>query len=412
MRRILSIIISLSVFFFIFQSTVSAATTKTIIHPDLATSFPDVVEDPSRWFLYNDENDTIDSSLGTFVDDPTPAPAGNGSLKISVSGSQRRNIATYQFGGTPLAEITNLRYHTYNPSAGNGGGVDRAGYLQFNVDFNASDTWQRRLIFLPRENGAVVQDTWQEWDAINNGDAVWGWSGYFSNGGKWPDGNTTQYRTWSDLIAAFPSIRVRVTDSWLGIRVGEPYTNGYTEYIDAFVWGDASGVTTFDFEPALDPPTTIDQCRSGKWKQYNNPPFQRQGTCIQYVLDHAYTIKGSPSFPSQDTTAHTTIRLKTAHNAGIFRYVDKNGDRFLVHISSVKSDGESVWFAGKIKHTNNPVWKNKWIFAKGQDKRHLDNQIWLSITDQTTATAGVESMTIPVDGPFAISRGGIHINNR
>ncbi len=204
---------------------------------DMATSFSDVIADPSKWFFYNDETDQIDNSLGSFVSGPATAPYGSGSVQISVSGTQRRNLATYQFSGMPLADINVLAFSTYNPSAGNGGSANRTAYLNFNVDFDGSDTWQRRLIFTP-PSGAVAQNTWQEWDCIDGGNAIWRWSG-----GTFP-GTSVTSMTWSDLLATYPSIRVRVTDSWLGIRVGSPYASGYTENIDGF----RLNAKTFDFD--------------------------------------------------------------------------------------------------------------------------------------------------------------------
>lgn len=204
---------------------------------DMATSFNDVAADPSKWFFYNDETDQIDNSLGSFVAGPSTAPYGTGSVQISVSGTQRRCLATYQFAGMPLADISVLAFSTYNPSAGNGGAANRSGYLNFNVDFDGSDTWQKRLIFTP-PSGAVTQDTWQEWDCIDGGNAVWRWSG-----GTFP-GTSVTSMTWSDLLSTYPGIRVRVTDSWLGIRVGSPYANGYTENLDGFRLNG----NTFDFD--------------------------------------------------------------------------------------------------------------------------------------------------------------------
>ncbi|MBS1793305.1 MAG: hypothetical protein JSS81_05595 [Acidobacteria bacterium] len=203
------------------------------------------------WVFYNDETDKIDPTLGKFVTGPGTAPLGTGGVQISVSGTQRRNLATYQFSGTPLANITTLKFSTYNPSAGNGGSADRSGYLNFNVDFNGSDTWQRRLIYVPSQNGTVVQNTWQEWDAINGGAALWSYSGP-----AWPIGvggggePGTTLKTWSQVLSQYPGVRIRVTDSFLGIRVGEPYADGYTENIDAFKFGTGAGTTFFDFEPA------------------------------------------------------------------------------------------------------------------------------------------------------------------
>jgi hypothetical protein len=193
----------------------------------MAASFAAVAADPTKWFFYNDENDQIDASLGSMVAGPGTAPAGAGSAQISVTGTQRRNLATYRFSGTPLANITVLRFSTYNPSAGNGGSANRSGYLNFNVDFNGSDTWQ-------------------EWDAINGGTAMWSYSG-----ATWPSTATpgTTLRSWNDIVTSYPGIRIRVTDSWLGVRVGEPYADGYTENIDAFKFGTSAGTVKFDFEP-------------------------------------------------------------------------------------------------------------------------------------------------------------------
>ncbi len=252
---------------------------------DMATSFADVLAEPTSWFFFNDEDNTIDDSLGTFVTGPGTPPAGEDSVQISVSGTQRRNLATYQFSGTPLADITELGYSTHNPSAGNGGSANRSAYLQFNVDFDGSDTWQRRMIFLPADNGTIVQDSWQAWDALDGGTALWRYSGP-----TWPGTviSGTTPRTWNDILASYPGVRVRVSDSWLGMRVGEPYGDGYTENIDKFVLGTAAGVTTFDFEidAPIAVPSSADDCKNGGWQDVfraDGSDFKNQGLCIRYV---------------------------------------------------------------------------------------------------------------------------------
>lgn len=233
--------------------------TVVVHQSDLAANLADVSSNPTKWFFYNDENDTIDNSLGSMVTGPATPPLGTGSAQISVTGTQRRNLATYQFSGTKLGDITTLMFSTYNPSAGNGGSATRSAYLNFNVDFNGTDTWQRRLVFVPNQNGAVTQDTWKAWDAIQGGNAKYTYSGT-----TWPTPVTgphagmagvsgTTPRTWNDLLADYPGIRIRVTDSWLGLRVGEPYADGYTENLDKFVLGTASQTTTFDFDPTPAP---------------------------------------------------------------------------------------------------------------------------------------------------------------
>ncbi len=231
-----------------------AANTTVVVTPaDMATSIGDVLSDPTKWFFYNDETDVIDNTLGSFVVGPVTPPEGSDSVQISVTGTQRRNLATYQFSGTVLEDIVELKFSTYNSSLGNGGSVNRSGYLNFNVDFNGTDTWQNRLVFLPSDNGTVTQDSWQEWDAIQGGAAVWRYSGSVWPGTTDPGLSTT--KTWSEILSEYPGIRIRVLDSWLGIRVGEPYSDGYTENIDAFKFGTVNGTITFDFDLSAPIPT-------------------------------------------------------------------------------------------------------------------------------------------------------------
>ncbi|MCA9369409.1 hypothetical protein KC721_03855, partial [Candidatus Woesebacteria bacterium] len=77
---------------------------------DIAVSIVDVLSDTTSWFFYNDETDAIDATLGSMVFGKATPPYGLGSAKISVTGTQRRNLATYQFSGTKLSEITELGF--------------------------------------------------------------------------------------------------------------------------------------------------------------------------------------------------------------------------------------------------------------------------------------------------------------
>lgn len=201
-----------------------------------------------EWFGYDDGpvDEGIDNSVLDFVAGPGTSPNEVGSVEIAVSGEERYNIATYQFSGLELDDITELSYSTYNGSVGNPGSLNRSGYLQFNVDFDGSDTWQRRLGFLPADNGTIQQDTWQTWDCIAGGAAEWFYSGTTWPGGSTP-GSTT--KTWNDILTEYPGVRVRVTDSWLGIRIGEPYPDGYTENIATFTIGIEGEVQTVVFRP-------------------------------------------------------------------------------------------------------------------------------------------------------------------
>ena len=258
-----------------------AAQTVVITPPGMATTKAEAYANPVKWFFYNDETDLVDNSLGSFVVGPALPPQGTESVEISVSGTQRRNLATYRFSGLPLANVTALGYSTYTP-AGNPTPANRAGYLQFNVDFNGTDTWQRRLLFLPKDNGTVLQDVWQSWDAFAGGTAKWRYSGPTWPGTTIPGATP---RTFNNIVASYPGVRVRVTDAFFGIRVGEPYTNGFTTHLDAITVGTAVGTTVFDFD-FNHLPTTREQCMQGGWQTRTYPdgsPFLNQGQCVQFV---------------------------------------------------------------------------------------------------------------------------------
>ncbi len=297
-------------------ASIAQASTVVVVPADMATSTAQLVGSPQKWFFYNDETDSIDNTLGSFVTGPGTPLAGTGSAQISVTGTQRRNLATYQFSGVPLSAITTLKFATYNPSAGNGGSATRSAYLQFNADFNGTDTWQRRLVYLPSDNGSIVQNTWKEWDAVAGGNAKWRYSG-----ATWPvDGLPgTTLKTWSQIIAQYPGIRIRVTDSWLGIRVGEPYADGYTENIDKFSFATANNSVVYDFELVAPPPppptnpTTLDQCKNNGWAAFG---FKNQGLCNQFVNTGKDSRNSSaPGLRSQSAAAVQAL-LHTADRGG------------------------------------------------------------------------------------------------
>lgn len=395
----------LSIFFsFLIVSSVFAGGSIMVTSNDLESSIPAALSN-DKWFFYNDQTDVIDNTLGSFVTGPATAPIGQGSAQISVSGEQRRNIATYQFRGTPLANITELKYSTYNPSAGNGGSVNRSGYLQFNVDFNGSDTWQRRLLFLPSDNGIIQQDTWQEWDTLNGGAALWRYSGT-----TWPvtgePGSTP--KTWNQILTDYSGVRIRATDAWFGIRVGEPYPDGYTENIDLVKFG-VSGLTKwFDFEPLIGPPTTFVQCKNNGWKTFNNPAFKNKEKCEKYVKQHMKTITAKDIiYTANGLKREADMNMNTGDNGGSFEYDDAAKGWYNVKVSSVKVDGNFGYFAGRVMKASNPAWVGLWLFGKVENG--TPDKIWGSFTDETTALAGVESMSTPADGPFTITKKDIKI---
>lgn len=57
---------------------------------------------------------------------------------------------------------------------------------------------------------------------------------------------------------------------------------GLDGYFDNVVVNLDSGVTTYDFEPALTP-VAKDECKNDGWKSFNTPTFKNQGECVSFV---------------------------------------------------------------------------------------------------------------------------------
>lgn len=194
-----------------------------------------------NWFFYNDTNDTI-MSINQFsgtggVNDIVSGPGAVGAAQMTLhnDANARYNIATYQFKDVKLADISSLKYRIYDASASS-----QTPYLHFNVDFDNSDTWQRRLVQVPT---GVSVNTWTEVDALSG---MWTLSG-----GNWPVGVNTLVpfsgvtaRTWADIIADYPNAETRSTDSFFGVRVGHPGPAGEISYVD---WVEFDG-QVYDFE--------------------------------------------------------------------------------------------------------------------------------------------------------------------
>ncbi|MDB5195302.1 MAG: hypothetical protein JWO84_486 [Parcubacteria group bacterium] len=225
-----------------------------------------IVAGLNKWFFYNDTNDTVDNTLGSFVTGPATAPLGTGSAQMTdADANARPDIATYQFSGTKLADITSLAFSAYSHSGV--AGASESPYLVMNVDFTGvSGAYQRRLVYVPSDNGSVPQDAWNTNDAVNGGAAKWVYSGP-----NWPatlvgpdagltvPGTTT--RTWSAILADYPNARLLPSGGFVGVRVGEPGPAAYTGNVDRFVIGVKTGTNidtkTYDFEPTAITPKTV-----------------------------------------------------------------------------------------------------------------------------------------------------------
>lgn len=187
------------------------------------------------------EEDTASGS-GMLVTGPAVPPIGTGSAKLAVDSTGRFIMSHMAYAGTRLADITNLAYNTYTEGVSN----ILAPTLQFDIDYDLTDTnmvWQGRLVFEPYQGGGIVTPgIWQTWTPTTSG--KWWASGAPGNG---PCGQGTPC-TWSQVLTAFPNAGLRAGNGWLHLRVGGPWTGGFTGYVDGFTFGVTGDVTTYDFE--------------------------------------------------------------------------------------------------------------------------------------------------------------------
>lgn len=210
---------------------------RVVRRGDLETTSALAAKLNSKWFFYNDTNDTV-MTLNQFsglggVNDIVAGPASVGAAQMTLDTgvNPRYNIATYKYADVKLSDIGSLKYRINDVNPSNG-----TPFLNFNIDFNNSDTWQNRLVQVPT---GLVANTWTTVDALAGS---WTYSG-----ANWPAPNAqpgTTPKTWAQILADYPSAETRSTDSWFGVRVGQPGPAADTGYVD---WIDFDGEIT-DFE--------------------------------------------------------------------------------------------------------------------------------------------------------------------
>ncbi|MEO8359563.1 MAG: Calx-beta domain-containing protein [Vicinamibacteria bacterium] len=220
----------------------AAVTTVTVSQSSLITN---PASSPG-WYFWNDKDDTLAGSPGSFVKGPATAPAGAGSVKLGpltddgTTAGGYSAIATVEYVGTPLTSINAMSYQTYQS------GTVQAVALQFDVKYRPSDSaYGGRLVFEPyQQPGGVLSNTWQSWDTING---KW-WASKTNAAGS--AGNCPQASpcTWADILAAFPNatingrllLRSGSGSGWIGF-------DGSADLLS--ITTGVTNTTQYDFEP-------------------------------------------------------------------------------------------------------------------------------------------------------------------
>jgi hypothetical protein len=202
------------------------------------------------------------------------APAGLGSSALrftTTTTADKADYMTFSVAGTPLSQVSKIGYSTYQHTANFPGG-DAS--LQLQVDLNGgtvADGGFTTLVYEPYlqggNNGGVVTDQWQHWDATNG--QFWSsrTAGTLIAGG----GGCPCY-TLAQVVAGNPNAIVL----GIGANVGS-FNPGYDVGVDGIEFND----TTWNFEIPPPMPSTKDDCKNGGWESYG--VFKNQGDCVSWV---------------------------------------------------------------------------------------------------------------------------------
>jgi hypothetical protein len=197
-----------------------------------------------------------------FVDGPATPPLGVGSLAFTIGtdGNSLEEIRRTDLSGVGLGQITTLTYSTYVSHFGSG---FQAPYLVLSVNNNGGTTIDDQLVFEPvyqtgtyigvpvPNQGTVTLNTWQTWDAKIGG---W-WTASSGTGGP-------PLVTLASYLAAHPNAKIVNAASGLGGFLlltgggGAAWAN-FAGNADALTIGVNGANTTFDFEPRLAVPLTL-----------------------------------------------------------------------------------------------------------------------------------------------------------
>lgn len=271
-RHVLGIIAFVAMF--VVSTIVGAAANTTIVvtADDVGVS----------WF----PNDTRSGGSNAFVSGPATPPLGSGSLQMTTdssiagSGQAKAQLFNYSYVGTALADIGALSYWDYRSSSSTNSLSQRVS-INVEVDYVGDGSSFTTLVFEPVYQpggaGALLTDTWQSWDAIDDGAGIW-WSTRAIPGVCAFD----CFVSWATILANNPNAKV---SGGLGFNIGSGWVGAFSGNADALAVTVGADTTTYDFElvELIGPPVDKDECKDNGWQSFNNPAFKNQGDCIQYV---------------------------------------------------------------------------------------------------------------------------------
>jgi hypothetical protein len=293
---------------------------QTVVTENEITRQPEYTPPTDNWVGYSRNAGTL-----VFVKGPgVPAP-GNGSLRFTTpAGTDKAYLYNYDHIGTALSDITGLAYSTYRTA----GGLDQLPSIHLEIDYNgAAPGGFAVLIFEPAYNpdqGTVTNNTWQAWNAINGGNAIW-WSSMPINGVC----DFTCYVTWNYILANNPQA---VILGGFGVSQGSG-TPGSINAVNTLTIAKSGTTMVYDFEATPSSPN------------YSNDPsplpvtwlyFKGQATesgnqlnwatateknCSHFVIEHSLDGRSFEAIGEVEATGNSSRQLE-------YTFLDKNATVF------------------------------------------------------------------------------------
>jgi uncharacterized repeat protein (TIGR01451 family) len=198
-------------------------------------------------------------------------PLGSGSLHFSVGpdGGDAAQARQPGYNLVRLDQLTALSYSTFTEVDGSG---DQAPYIILNLDHNGDTTLDDQIFFEPvyqsgvffpsNPQGPLVDDTWQNWNALTGG--------WWSVNNLCAAGPGINVKSLATYIACFPNARILNGGTGLGgVRIvtgfGAGAWNDYLGAADNFTIGVSGVNTTYDFEPAAAQIVTVTTATPDGW---------------------------------------------------------------------------------------------------------------------------------------------------
>jgi hypothetical protein len=219
--------------------------------------------------------DTRPGGAVNFVLDSTP-PAGSGALELATDATTAAKAQLLHPTLTPLAQVEDLSFYAKLVS----GPPHASASYQLatcldGVDSNGVCIGFTTFVYEPYENGVVIPNTWQEWDA----DAGQWWSSRTYTNGSCAvvagAGGAPFYN-----LGTMATLCPNAVVMGFGVNVGT-FNPGYDIYVDLVKFNN----TTYDFE-VFSTPASADECKKGGWSTFNPPtgPYKNQGQCVSSTV--------------------------------------------------------------------------------------------------------------------------------